>query len=231
MEEISNPRTDWYYAPANYPTALQCRRFFVPDDPDIVAAVYDVLAYLAQPNIWRSSANVDERQMQFLISEMIDSMAEECPPEVVSMLGTIVPYISASAPIDTLPCNGSQHLRVDYPDLYAILDSAFIVDANNFKTPDLRGRAAIGAGAGAGLTARAVGALVGTETHVLDLIQIPAHSHQLSQVQTAGGTSTANTYSRGTHQAAAQNTTSQGGGLAHNNMQPSLALNYCVVAR
>lgn len=43
--------------------------------------------------------------------------------------------------------------------------------------PDLRGRALVGAGAGPGLTARALGATFGTETHTLTITELPEHNH------------------------------------------------------
>lgn len=44
-------------------------------------------------------------------------------------------------------------------------------------TPDLRGRFVISTGTGAGLTARALGATGGTETHTLTTAEIPGHTH------------------------------------------------------
>ena len=46
-----------------------------------------------------------------------------------------------------------------------------------FCVPDLRGRGPIGAGAGTGLTARALGTTGGAETHTLQTTEIPAHNH------------------------------------------------------
>lgn len=43
--------------------------------------------------------------------------------------------------------------------------------------PDTRGRALSGAGQGSGLTNRALGTLFGTETHVLQLSEMPQHDH------------------------------------------------------
>lgn len=51
------------------------------------------------------------------------------------------------------------------------------VSGSDPRIPDLRGRAIIGAGTGSGLTARALGALVGTETHTITTAQMPSHNH------------------------------------------------------
>jgi len=79
-----------------------------------------------------------------------------------------------------LPCDGSTHLRVDYPALYLALDAAFIVDADHFITPDLRGRVIVASGNGPGLSPYAVGATGGEEKHALSQIEGPSHSHELT---------------------------------------------------
>jgi hypothetical protein len=93
--------------------------------------------------------------------------------------------------------------------------------------PKMRGRALASAGAGAGLTSRALGDAVGEETHILALGEIPSHTHDYvapgsivlgsaSGANTAQGVSTATTDS-GT-----------GGNGAHNNMQPTSFLNFMI---
>lgn len=101
--------------------------------------------------------------------------------------------------------------------------------------PDLRGRSIIGTGTGSGLTARTHGAKVGAETHTLAESEMPAHAHNVSfgtttpsAVDTSGSNEPRNplAYSAG----ASLNVASQsiGTGAAHNNMQPSMALNWLV---
>jgi len=103
--------------------------------------------------------------------------AETAYWSVSKMVGTIIPYITSDAPSNALPCDGAQYLRADYPVLYAALDSAFVVDADNFVVPDLRGRTLVGAGSGTGLTPRAVNDSGGEETHQLTSGEMPTHSH------------------------------------------------------
>lgn len=110
--------------------------------------------------------------------------------------------------------------------------------------PDLRGRTIIGSGTGSGLTARTHGVGVGAETHALSVSEMPLHGHPFLQAvndsgssNTAGGlmTDTANTASRaaftGTPSSAqGEQIGGTGGGSAHANMQPSMALNWIVKA-
>jgi microcystin-dependent protein len=98
--------------------------------------------------------------------------------------------------------------------------------------PDARGRAVIGTGNGASLTARTHGDKGGEETHVLTVPEMPVHTHapltgdgffaHAGGVNRAGGSDAA--------EALQATTGSTGGGAAHNNMQPWLALNYIVKA-
>lgn len=159
-------------------------------------------------------------------------------------IGAIYPYITSTVPDNCLACDGTTYNRVDYPNLYASLDSTFIVDADTFRTPDLRGRTLIGTGTGSGLTARSVGDSGGEETHALTSAEMPSHSHTdlgHSHIESAAAPN-ATTIGPGVPEPTAipsisstasgsANLTSTGGDGAHNNMQPFLALNYCVVAR
>lgn len=167
--------------------------------------------------------------------------------ETLSSIGWLTPYITASPPGGCLPANGSSYLREDYPDLYAALDSAFITDADNFTTPDLRGRAAIGAGEGDDLTERFVGEEGGEETHQLTTSELPSHTHGVidpgHRHTLIGGilrsTGSFGNYTGGYGFTANPETenattgisiTSAGSNAAHNNMMPYVAINWCVVA-
>lgn len=145
------------------------------------------------------------------------------------MIGAIIPYVTASAPDGTLPCDGATHLRVDYPELYAVLDSAFVTDADHFTTPDLRGRTVIGTGTGTGLTARAVNDMGGEENHTLTTAEMPSHNHSI------GGTLLSSTVVPppldGLSPSIPTVTGTTGGDGSHNNMQPFTALSYALIAR
>jgi microcystin-dependent protein len=117
---------------------------------------------------------------------------------------------------------------------YTALRDALIADGSPFgatggdpKIPDLRGRAPISAGAGAGLTARTVGQVGGAEQHTLTEAQMPNHQHAAvtGQPEWAFGLNTgAALGAAGTQVGVVQSTTpataSTGGGQPHNNMPP-----------
>lgn len=172
-----------------------------------------------------------EDQVLAAMADMIDTYFNGAPPPPGDlMLGTIIPYATATPPAGVIECDGATYLTADFPALAAVLDTAFIISPTQFRVPDLRGRTIIGAGTGSGLTARAVGALVGDETHVLTVAQLPAHNHSVNSTPNSTG-GTANAFARAaSHAGGTSLTANQGSGAAHNNMQPSLALRYGIVA-
>jgi microcystin-dependent protein len=67
-----------------------------------------------------------------------------------------------------------------YPNLRAALvadGNPFGVSGSNPLLPDMKGRVPMGAGAGAGLTARTFGGNGGSETQTLIIANLPSHSH------------------------------------------------------
>jgi len=182
------------------------------------------------------------------VDETLDYMNQIWYDYVMSdgfMIGSIFPYINGAVPNNCLPCDGSTHLRADYPNLYAVLDAAFIVDADTFTTPDLRGATVIGAGEAISGTTYTVNQMGGEETVTLDETTLPPHTHSdtghfhtsdttvpsptlVGEIPSPLGGSTSVPTVTGT---ASANITSTGGGEAHANMQPFTALNYAVLAR
>lgn len=160
------------------------------------------------------------------------------------MIGQIIAYVSATSPAGTIPCDGATHLRTDYPDLYANIDGFYIVDADHFVVPDLRGRAIVGVGTGSGLTTRNLGDLFGEEDHTLTVAELAVHTHTdighthvesaalptaiLLGVGLAAPSAVPAASVTGIGNA---NISNSGGGGAHNTCQPSNAINYAIIAQ
>jgi microcystin-dependent protein len=149
--------------------------------------------------------------------------------------GMVTEYAGAAAPTGWLLCDGSAVSRTTYSALYTALGGASSPwgqgdGSTTFNVPDMRGRAAIGAGQGSGLTNRALAAQVGTETHTLTTTEMPAHTHGLSNMGEINNTDAGGAQNRvtATGTGLADTTDSAGGGTAHSNMQPSVAINYII---
>jgi microcystin-dependent protein len=111
--------------------------------------------------------------------------------------------------------------------------------------PRTLGRVLGGAGAGSGLTSRAVGAFLGEENHVLTVAELAAHSHSItdpghlhatngygasdSDGQTTFAGSSGFNFSLNTNTAVTGITVNNAGsGTAHNTMQPTLFINWMI---
>jgi microcystin-dependent protein len=65
--------------------------------------------------------------------------------------------------------------------LYSVLGTTYGGDGRTtFALPDLRGRSPIGQGQGPGLQRYSLGQKGGTETHTLNILQLPSHNHTAS---------------------------------------------------
>ena len=95
--------------------------------------------------------------------------------------------------------------------------------------PRVLGRALAGAGAGSGLTSRALGSVAGEENHTLTIPEMPAHSHglKLSPNQYAAGSPTSAGLDGGGSDTAGL-IASTGGGGPHNNVQPTSFMNVMI---
>lgn len=149
-----------------------------------------------------------------------------------------------------MPCDGRLLPIAQYQVLFALLGTYYGGNGTStFGLPDLRGRVPVGYGNGPGLKPYTIGELGGVESVTLATQQIPAHNHIINVSNAEGTSNTAsNNYlatgttviERGTkvpaniYGTAAGGTLNvaavgmQGGNQAHPNIQPYLALNYCI---
>lgn len=169
---MSGATRNAWLTPDNAPTATRCRRIRIPDDETWIAAVSGALTPMIYAYNWEEFGTLTPEQAAERAQAMVlEYFQDDC------MIGSIVSYATTNPPNGCIPCDGSTFDRVDYPALYDALDPVFIVDADTFTTPDLRGRTIIGAGDGVGLTERTVGETGGEETVVLTEAQLAAHTH------------------------------------------------------
>ncbi len=140
-------------------------------------------AFLHDYRNWTGAGlDLTENEMD-TINELVSKAEAEV---IMSAVGLIFPIANAAVPEYLLLCDGTQYLRTDYPELYEVLDPVFIVDPDNFVVPDIRDRMIIGS------PTTPVGDTGGSNTHILTLGELPAHSHvyekeTISVLPEAGG--------------------------------------------
>lgn len=124
-----------YIAPDTIPTTdFVCRRLRIPNDIDILGAVNGALNDLTNFWNWEEiTGSVTKEE----ISRAMDVMFREYLQGEACLIGSIQLYAVDSLPSGVLACDGASYLRTDYPMLYSVLPSVFIVDADHFTVPDL----------------------------------------------------------------------------------------------
>jgi microcystin-dependent protein len=186
-------------------------------------------------------------------TEWVDLAAATVDLSTLLPAGMVAPFAGSAAPEGYLLCDGSAISRTGYARLFTAISTAYGTGdgSTTFNIPDLRGRvvAALdnmgGTDAGRLSLANTLGTTAGTQTHTLTTAEMPVHTH----VQDAHGHSftpkyggyTAvglnmdvggwgNAYGLGGGYVEANTATNQnaGSGGAHNNMQPTILMNYII---
>lgn len=103
--------------------------------------------------------------------------------------GSVIDYAGATAPAGWLLCYGQSLLRASFPDLFTAIGVVFgATDGSHFSLPDLRGRVVAGRDNMGGSAANilttvmtpdgnTLGAIGGTQRHVLVTGELAAHAH------------------------------------------------------
>jgi len=166
--------------------------------------------------------------------------------------GSLMPYAGSSAPTGYLLCDGAAISRSTYSALFALVGTTYGAGdgSSTFNIPDLRGRVIAGqddmggssanrlTGLTGGVDGDVLGGSGGAETHTLATSELPAHDHDIDTAFKNNSTNgVAGNYPTGTNVSSpsgaqlSANTNSiknTGGGGAHNNVQPTIILNYII---
>jgi len=176
-------------------------------------------------------------------------------------IGSIIDYAGPVAPDGFLLCYGQEVDRTEFEELFGAIGITYGPGngSTTFNIPDYRGRVAAGKDNMGGVpsgrlsvgplpSASILGAVGGTDAHLLSVSEMPNHGHTLTDpghthdladtLRNSGGTG--NTTADGTILAASNTTTSSttgitlantGGGLPHLNVQPTIIFNKIIKAR
>lgn len=225
--------------------------------PEIVAVLFFALSRIEEPNSWLDTREYPLDEITLTDRDEIDELIAGANLAIITPeVGFIKPYITTNPPDNTIPCDGGTYNRVEYPLLYGVIDSVFIIDADTFNTPNLQGAFIVGAGTLGGST-YSLGDTGGEQETTLTIAQMPTHSH-VADAPTVIDPSHSHAYTgaipipvlEGAVPAPsaipsplvtapaltgisvlAPNINNEGGGLAHNNLPPYGVVKYCVQAR
>lgn len=158
-------------------------------------------------------------------------------------VGEVRMFAGNFAPRGWAFCDG-QLLAVSQNDaLFSLLGTIYGGDGRTtFGLPDMRGRLALHAGHGPGLSDRRLGAKGGTEKETLTVNQLPSHTHGASANNTTGSAATptgafakdttgSNIYVQNMTVPTNLNSNGMshvGGSRSHDNMMPYLCINYII---
>lgn len=165
--------------------------------------------------------------------------------ELLVPAGAVSPYAGTSEPTGWLFARGQAVSRATYAALFAAIGTTYGAGdgSTTFNLPDLRGRVVAGkddmGGTSAnrltnqsgGLDGDVLGASGGAETHTLTIAQMPAHFHQVyynRDTPNGGSGDVADHNHNPISGSGPYSTTTVGGSGAHNNVQPTLILNYII---
>jgi microcystin-dependent protein len=221
---------DQWLTPDTPPAGFTCGRLLIPDNPEWIATVAGALLPLIYASNFEQFGTATPADCAAIFQSMFDQFAKG--GGVCMGSGAIFAVPSTTPPSGTLICDGATYNRSDYPSLYDVLDPIYQVSGTTFVTPDLRGNVLVGAGG-----AYAVGDSGGANSIALTVAEIAAHSHSDTGHSHAEGVALPNvtTVGPGAPQPTAipgvgatgigfATIANSGGGVAHENRQPYLAL-------
>jgi microcystin-dependent protein len=157
-------------------------------------------------------------------------------------LGEIRIFAFNFAPVGWIQCSGQLLPISQYTALFSLLGTFYGGNGtSNFALPNLQSRIRLGMGAGTGLSTYSIGQTGGTETVTLTAAQMPEHSHPVHAAGTEATTDAAvghllaksktHVYAKPSASTPLMNSAmiaDAGDGEPHNNIQPYLALNFCI---
>lgn len=193
----------------------------------VLLSAFDYLRNIGQwygVNYWPDQAEIDT----------IDEIVSEAYNQIMTnaRIGEVFWAARDDVPENCLRCDGTVYQQADYPELMAVLADNFKLPDGTFYTPQIAGRAPIGAGQGHLVTDRPRWTFGGVESVTLTEAQMPAHTHSYTppvtdiDLEDIGGPTLAAAV--GLFPAS---TGSTGGSQAHENMMPWAAVPYFIVVR
>lgn len=176
---------------------------------------------------------------------MICALPHEQADAQTPFIGQIQMFAGTFAPSGWMLCEGQILPISQYDALFALIGTTYGGDGvQTFGLPDLRGRVIVSAGQGGGLSNYIIGQTGGAEAVTITTGQLPAHAHPLFADSLSGTSDTPTGLliangpdgipSFGTDPTgvmAGNAVSNAGGGQAHSNVKPYLAIRYIIAVQ
>ncbi len=165
-------------------------------------------------------------------------------------VGDIVAVAYTYCPYGWVEANGQTLMIAQNPALFSLYGTTYGGNGTStFGLPDLRARAAMGQGNGAGLTPRVQGEVFGSQTQTLTAGQLPSHSHSVNATNSDGdfagpagkllaaapnggsGNETIYSDQPANRTMSPEMIANSGSGMPISTQDPSLVLRYCVAVQ
>jgi len=151
------------YLTGNNPLGFVVRALIIPRDERFIAATMGALDELQLSSNWEKEGMMSEDDSAKAAKAMLDNVENN------DMVGLIFYSARRDIPPYLLVCDGTIYMRADYPHLYEVIDSSFVIDADHFSVPDLRDRAALMSGQ--------IGSTGGQSSITISTNNMPSHTH------------------------------------------------------
>jgi len=238
---VSRPRWLTPDAPGD---GFICRRLLIPNGLDWLSIVTGALNELIYEYNFEEFGTDSPADTAAAFQLMFDHFCFDDDPGC-RLIGEIVTFAGPTNPsANFLPCDGASLPRSDYPDLFSVIGITYgSADSTHFNVPNLTGRVVSGSGSTSGLSTHSLGQTYGSESITLGIGDVPSHTHSDFGHSHAEGTAAPSVGaaitgipvpsaipSVGVTGLGNASLSTVGGDGAHDNQQPTIALNYFIVA-
>jgi len=166
-----------------------------------------------------------------------NDLSDKPTPTAPVPTGSVTAFAGSAAPTGYVLCDGSEYSETTEAALFAVISTTYNTGgetANHFRVPDLRGRVVAGLDSAnnvlnetTSINGAVLGEVGGDDVHTLLITEMPAHDHGGANSQVSDPDGTDLTIG-GTGSFDFVDLPSEGGGQAHNNVQPTIILNYII---